>query len=104
MAFLKGSRYADVQRFSGASGFKGVRARPIPEATPVLEHEVSLKDRLDQLATEYYSAPRAWVRLSEANLEEIFPEDLLWEQDPTDELGRERLGHVILVPRREEER
>jgi hypothetical protein len=104
MAFLKGSRYADLTRFDSASTFEGVRPRPIGPATPVLEHTVAMKERLDALAQEYYRNPRSWVRLAEANLGELFAEDLLWQPDPEGENGREKLGQVLLVPRREEDR
>ena len=46
MAFLKGSRYEGTQLFGDGASFKGVRPRPIGPASPVLEHSVSLKERL----------------------------------------------------------
>ncbi|MDH3264892.1 MAG: hypothetical protein OEM24_12960, partial [Paracoccaceae bacterium] len=101
MAFLKGSRYADLPRFDTASPFEGVRPRPIGTATPVLEHTVAMKERLDGLAQEFYRNPRTWFRLAEANLAELFAEDLIWQPEPAGEDGREKLGQVILVPRRE---
>lgn len=104
MAFLKGSRYATLDRFAAPSTFKGVKPRLIPRATPVLEYTMSMKDRLDALAQNYYRNSRAWVRLSEANPQELFAEDLIWTSDPVAENGREKLGEVVLVPRREEER
>lgn len=103
MAFLKGSRYEGTQLFGDGASFKGVRPRPIGPASPVLEHSVSLKERLDQLGQEYYRAPRSWTRLAEANLHSLFAEDLLFDPEGADENGRERLGEVLLVPRREEE-
>ncbi|MEM7669863.1 MAG: hypothetical protein AAF317_12090, partial [Pseudomonadota bacterium] len=75
-----------------------------PEA--VLEHTVALKQRLDSLSQEYFSNPRSWRWLVEANPDVLFPEDLLWETDDgtEGENGRELLGHVILVPRKQEVR
>ena len=107
MAFLKGSRYAGLDRFSppadSSKGFQGVLPRPVLPATPVLEHTVATKERLDQLAHNYYRNPRDWIRLAEANPEAIFPENLIWEPDPLGEDGSERDGHVLLIPRRTEE-
>ncbi len=103
MAFLKGSRYGTLPRFDENSTFEGVLPRPIKQATAVLEHEVSMKERLDQLSQNYYRNPRHWVRLAEANPDQIRPEDLIWEDAPVAEDGRERLGSVLLVPRNEEE-
>lgn len=107
MAFLKGSRYGALTRFlppnDGAKGFQGVLPRPVLPATPVLEHTISAKERLDQLSYNYYRNPRDWTRLAEANPDAIFAEQLLWEPAPLDENGAERDGHVILIPRRTEE-
>ena len=106
MAFLKGSRYGTLDRFapdeSGATVFKGVMPRPIPPATPVLEHGVAVRDRLDQLAHNFYRNPRDWTRLAEANPDAIFPETLIWEAEPAADDGAERAGHILLIPRRTE--
>ncbi len=103
MAFLKGSRYGTLPRFDEMSDFQGVQPRLIQQATPVLEHEVSLKERLDQLSQDYYRNPRHWVRLAEANPQALHADDLLWTPEPNAENGREKLGAVLLVPRREED-
>lgn len=117
MAFFKGSAYENVRLFedddSGASVFRGLRTRLIRKPDPVLEHTIGLKERLDSLSHEYYLESRDWRWLVEANPDILFPEDLLWkskadvdESDPgaADETpnGKERVGEVIIVPRREE--
>lgn len=120
MAFFKGSAYEFTPLFeptdSGQDVFRGLRARAIRWPEAVLEHTVVLKERLDSLAHEYYAQGRDWRWLVEANPDILFPEDLLWttsapayddagnEVDPGTqaEHGRERVGHVIIVPRRED--
>jgi len=117
MAFFKGSVYEKVRLFeaddSGVFVFRGLRARHVRKPDPVLEHTISLKERLDSLSHEYYSESRDWRWLVEANPDILFPEDLLWiskadvdESDPgaadEDPNGKERVGEVIIVPRREE--
>ena len=108
MAFLKGSVYETVARFApteaGELVFKGVRARRIVTPEPVLEHSVAMLERPDSLAQHYYSDPRGWRRIAEANPDAIFFEDMLYDPEPVEENGRERLGHVILIPRRRETR
>jgi len=106
MVFVNGSRYGNLPRFEtdeNGGGFKGVMPRALPVATPVLEHSVALKERLDQLAFNFYRNPRDWPRLAEANPKQIFAEYLLWGPEPARENGREKLGQVILVPRRRED-
>lgn len=120
MAFFKGSAYEFTPLFepndSGESVFRGLRARRIRHTEAVLEHTVELKQRLDSLAHEYYAQSRDWRWLVEANPDVLFPEDLLWTTSPPsfdesgneidpgtrEQNGRERVGHVIIVPRREE--
>ncbi len=120
MAFFKGSAYEFTPVFeptdSGDVVFRGLRARRIRHPDPVLEHTVSLKERLDSVAQDYFAESRDWRWLVEANPDVLFPEDLLWSTtgatydedhilvDPGtgEENGRERLGHVIIVPRRSE--
>ena len=117
MAFLKGSYYERVARFSedaeGRSSFKGVRARPIADPEPILEHVVALRDRADQLAFHYYSEPREWRRIADANPDFLFFEDALYEAEPekdedgnaltqdiaVDPTGSEKLGDIVLIPR-----
>lgn len=110
MAFFKGSYYQNLPVFDlleqarDVRGFRGVRVRPIANPEPVLEHAVSVGDRLDSLGQHYYANPRDWRRLADCNDDAIFPEDLLLEQSEPG-LGtqpRERTGEVILVPRRRE--
>lgn len=107
MAIFKGSAYELTEVFEpGTHGFRGLRARRIRRPEAVLEHTVSLKERLDSVAHEYFAESRDWRWLAEANPDVLFPEDLLWEADPLGAreggTGRERLGRVILVPRRAE--
>jgi len=108
MTFFKGSYYENVSIFApndkGETVFDGLRARPLDNPEPILEHSVALKERLDSLAHHYYAQSRDWRRLMEANSDVLFPEDLLFKPDPISENGRERLGHVILIPRRREVR
>lgn len=113
MAFFKGSYYELVPLFepdaSGRKVFGGLRARPLARPEPVLEHSVALKERLDSVAHHYYAEPRDWRRIAEANPEALFAEDLLWQpgafaETPDDGLGSERLGNVVLIPRRREAR
>ena len=108
MAFFKGSDYELTPLFepteTGEVVFRGLRARRIRRPEAVLEHTVALKERLDSVAHEYFAQPRAWRWLVEANPDVLFPEDLLWDtaDDTLDDDGRERLGSVILIPRRAE--
>ncbi len=108
MAFFKGSYYENVSQFTpndkGEKVFEGLRARPLNKLEPVLEHTVSLNERLDSIAHHYYADSRDWRRIVETNPGVLFPEDLLYEPNPIEENGRERLGHVILIPRRKEVR
>ena len=108
MAFFKGSYYENVPLFDpndkGETVFEGPRARALDQPEPVLEHSVALKERLDSIAHHYYADSRDWRRIVETNPDVLFPEDLLFEPEPTEENGRERLGHVILIPRRREAR
>ena len=108
MAFLKGSFYENLRRFAasveGALPFMGVRARPLATPEPVLEHTVGMKERPDSLAQHYYADPRAWRRIADTNPEAIFFEDMLHGREPGEENGRERLGNVVLIPRRRESR
>lgn len=118
MAFFKGSYYEALAAFDppedGGRGFRGVRPRPIPATPAVLEHRVAVADRLDGLGQHYYASPRDWRRIADANPETLFAEDLIVEPAPDDALDpgappgpaapalRERLGAVVLVPRRRE--
>lgn len=111
MAFFKGSYYENLPVFDppedpGKRGFRGVRARPIADPEPVLEHAVSIGDRLDSLGQNYYSNPRDWRRLADCNPDTLFAEDLIWHRDAPAlaTLPRERTGETLLVPRRREGR
>ncbi len=104
--FFKGSFYENTLLFSpdeeGRTFFSGLRARSLDQPEAILEHSVALKERLDSLGHHYYADSRAWRRIAETNPEVLFPEDLLFEPEPVGENGRERLSHVILIPRRKE--
>lgn len=108
MAFSKGSYYENVPLFepddAGRKVFDGLRARPLAKPEPVLEHSVALKERLDGVAHHYYAESRDWRRIAEANPEALFAEDLLWEALPVEDNGRERLGNVVLIPRKKDAR
>ena len=110
MAFFKGSYYERLKIFDpaedGRSGFRGVRARPIADPEPVLEHSVAVGDRLDTLGQHYYANPRDWRRMADCNPDAIFPEDLVYDAEaaPDTEPQSERIGRVLLVPRRREGR
>lgn len=109
MPFFKGSYYEKLKVFdaeTGASTFRGVRARPISDPEPVLEHAVAVADRLDTLSQHYYANPRDWRRMADCNTDKIFPEDLIYEADapPRTEPLSERVARVLLVPRRREGR
>jgi hypothetical protein len=122
MAFFKGSAYEFTPIFdypdSVEDGFRGLRGRRQRKPELVLEHTVAVKERLDSLGHEYFAQSRDWRWLVEANSDVIFPEDLLWDTqgatydkdgklvDPgtQDDNGRERVGHVIIIPRRAEAR
>lgn len=108
MAFFKGSYYETVPLFEpdeeGRSVFTGVQARPLARVEPVLEHSVALKERLDSLAQHYYAQSRDWRRIAEANPDALFAEDLLYEPAPVEDNGSERIGSVVLIPRRKEVR
>lgn len=104
--FFKGSFYEKTPLFSpdeeGETLFGGLRARSLARPEAILEHSVALKERLDSVAHHYYADSRAWRRIAETNPEVLFPEDLLFDPAPISENGRERLSHVILIPRRKE--
>jgi hypothetical protein len=108
MAFFKGSYYEDTPLFTpdeeGRTSFKGVQARLPDTPEPVLEHSVALKERLDSVAQHYYAQPRDWRRIADTNPDALFAEDLLYEPTPVPDNGRERLGSVVLIPRRREVR
>ncbi|MET0179339.1 MAG: hypothetical protein ABW194_02505 [Novosphingobium sp.] len=113
MAFFKGSAYERVPGFepdaAGTVPFRGIRARALRTPEAVLEHTVALRDRLDSVAHDYFAEARDWRWLVETNREVLFPEDLLWTadaigpaDDPSAEIGSERVGRVVIVPRRKE--
>ncbi len=114
MAFFKGSYYELLRLFDppedGSAPFRGTRPRPIDTPEPVLEHQVSIGDRVDTLGQHYYANPRDWRRIADTNPGILFAEDLVYDLDADPETlprhapMRERLGAVILVPRRREGR
>jgi hypothetical protein len=80
MLFQK-SRYRDTPLFApdaqGNTVFPGLRARAIGPATPVIEHEVQVGDRLDHLARHYYNNDRAWWRLMDASAGFLYGDEVL---------------------------
>jgi hypothetical protein len=69
--FTKRSRYLGSRRFEpkedGSLPFRGVRARVIGSATPVLEHVLQPGQRLDALRVNYFNDPYLWHRILDAN-------------------------------------
>ncbi|MES2442392.1 MAG: hypothetical protein V4574_06145 [Pseudomonadota bacterium] len=111
MAVFRGSRYEGVAAFEpsddGTRPFAGLLPRPVPVPEGVVEHMVARLDRLDSLAHDYFGEPRRWHRLAEANPEALFPEDLLHEKGAEPfgvDRAEERVGAILIVPRREEPR
>lgn len=90
---IKKSRYKDTRFFQTPGVFPGIRAREIGAALGVIEHEVQIGDRLDQLARHYYNDDRLWWRIMDANPDIIFGPDML---------GKEMAGQVILIPKAKE--
>lgn len=103
----KNSRYRDCQPFEGEEGapapFKGVRARAIGPATPVLEHVWNDTDRLDLLADHYYGDPQLWWRILDANPDLLCGGDLPGQRgaEATDG-GAGMSGRIVLIPRARE--
>jgi hypothetical protein len=111
------SRYAKTSLFTSSSEgeevFRGIRAREIETPTGVIEHEVQVGDRLDQLAKHYYNNDRLWWRIVDANPEffygqSFFPpkgtsQDNESTEEPVDSpgvmLSKHMEGSVILIPR-----
>jgi len=123
MAFFKGSYYENLKQFeedADGNAFRGPRARPIANPEAVLEHAVTSNDRLDALGQHYYANSRDWRRLADCNPEALFAEDLIVtpfafpqpdevaeaEVEPLtlDDTTNQRIGRVVLVPRRKESR
>lgn len=106
MAFFKGSYYENTPIFSvndkGEIIFDGLRARKLNNLEAILEHSVSQKERLDSIAHHYYGDSRDWRRIVETNPDILFPEDLMFDSEDMEENGNEKLGKVILIPRRKE--
>ena len=95
--FLKTSRYKDARRFvvdsDGTLRCKGVRPREIGAAVGVVEHVIQEGDRLDLLARHYYSDPRLWWRILDANPDLHSGVELSL---------KDRAGEVILIPKAKE--
>ncbi len=108
MAFFKGSYYETVPGFTDedGEGFRGPRARPIATPEAILEHSVHVGDRLDALGHHFYANSHDWRRLADCNPQVLFAEDLIVERDdfPATEEPTQRIGKVVLVPRRRDGR
>jgi nucleoid-associated protein YgaU len=78
---FKGSRYsnADVVAPPGADGKsrRVLAQRTGPPATPVLQHVVADGERLDHLATRFYSEPTRYWLILDANPDVLNPFELL---------------------------
>lgn len=100
---LRGSRYENVKTFAPADPaepggapvppFPGLRARDIGPATGLLEHIVSVADRLDLLALQYYNDDRLWWRILDANPGLLFGADITLS---------DLEGATLLIPRARE--
>jgi hypothetical protein len=105
MALFKGSAYETVKSFDppedGSPRFEGLRTRTIADPEPVLEHPVTVADRLDGLGQHYYANSREWRRIADCNPQPLFAEDLVYLPDASLGTGQP-LGEVILIPRRRE--
>jgi hypothetical protein len=105
MARFKGSYYEDTKGFDapedGRPGFAGLRTRAIADPEPILEHPVTVGDRLDGMGQHYYANPRDWRRIADCNPSALFAEDLVWLRALVD-AQEQPLGAVVLIPRRRE--
>ena len=90
---VKKSRYKDARFFQPPGVFPGIRAREIGAALGVVEHEIQVGDRLDQLARHYYNDDRLWWRIMDANPDIVFGQDVL---------DTDLAGQVILIPKAKE--
>ncbi|MEF8705516.1 MAG: hypothetical protein V5B07_03680 [Candidatus Accumulibacter sp. UW27] len=109
----KRSRYLATRRFApgddGSLPFRGLRARLIGPATPVLEHLLQPGQRLDALAQNYFNDPYLWHRIVDANpdllcaaqLEIVGLPALPRAADDPPPAGGEAsdYGEVLLIPR-----
>lgn len=90
----KGSRYENAELFAGANSkapvFGGIRPRKIRPAAGVIEYKVNEGDRLDLLSLHFYSNPRRWWRILDANPQIMFGADLMLNA---------YIGETILIPR-----
>jgi hypothetical protein len=79
--FARGSRYRNVPE-SASLDARGERAvgkqlRLFSRLSGQFLHTVNERDRLDLLGFKYYGDPARWWQISDANLEFLFPVDLL---------------------------
>lgn len=52
---------------------QSIELRPIPETTGAFLHRLAENERLDHLASKYYTQPRFWWRLCDANPDILSP-------------------------------
>ena len=94
---FKKSRYQDTPLFTadeqGNPVFPGLRARSIGAATPVIEHEIAVGDRLDHLGRHYYNNDRLWWRLVDASPEFLYADEVL---------SGDNAGQALPVPKLKE--
>jgi hypothetical protein len=114
--FTKRSRYLGSRRFEpkedGSLPFRGVRARVIGSATPVLEHVLQPGERLDALGVNYFNDPYLWHRILDANPDLLCAAQLEIVGAPQLPRAGDQLlpatdsvtdfGEVLLIPRAKE--
>jgi len=69
--FDRDSRYLKTPIIQEAES-SGTRPRIIQSTPGVIEHKVTIEDRLDRLAAHYYNDSRKWWLILEANPEIAF--------------------------------
>ena len=79
--FQQGSRYfglPQARRLDADGEWRlGVDLRLIPRTAGQFLHTVTARERLDLLAFRYYSDPRKWWLIADANPDRAFPPDLI---------------------------
>lgn len=86
-----GSRYAPPVAFTPAPGVPVglLRPRQIVTAAGAVEHTLAEGERMDLLSRHYYTEPRQWWLIVDANPDVVCAADL--EASPAQ-------GHVIQIP------
>jgi hypothetical protein len=98
-------RYSGTEPFEpvGTSGvFRGLKPRRVLTKTAYVEHRLKVGERLDTLAREYYGDPRLWWVIHQANVDVLFPADLVYRAADEDRAVEADAGRVIVIPTRPE--